>query len=139
MVFSPGCFICCVDLFLIVCMGSIDDANAMVNQHVSVCLQALGDMLSQGRSGQTAEPQAEASEQFNSPDVFSRSAAVSRRASAAMPPVTLKALAASRRGSTAAAVPMGSEYTDEVKATLVLKSSMQIVCWSSDQHTYLKL
>lgn len=85
---------------------------------VCVCLQALGDMLSQGRSGQTFEPQLERSEQYNSPDVYSKSAAVSRRGSAAMPPVTLKAPAASRRGSTAAAVPMESEYTDEVKRKL---------------------
>ena len=77
-------------------------------------------MLSQGRSGQTFDAQAEASEQPYSPEAFSKSAAVSRRGSAAMPSVTLKAPAASRRGSTAAAVPMDSEYTDEVKTGLVL-------------------
>lgn len=83
-----------------------------------VCPQALGDMLSPSRSGQTSGLQAESSEQYNSPDVYSKSAAVSRRGSAAMPSVTLKAPAASRRGSIAAAVPMDSEYTDEVKTKL---------------------
>lgn len=97
-------------------------------------VQALGDMLSQGRSRQTSEPQAEVSEQYNSPNVYSKSAAVSRRGSAAIPPVTLKAPVASRRGST---VPMDSDYTDEVKTNLVMKSSMQILCWLSDQHTHL--
>lgn len=96
-------------------------------QHKSarLCLQALGDMLSQGPSGQTFEAQAEANEQPYSPEAFVKSAAVSRRGSAAMPSAALKAPAASRRGSTAAAVPMDSEYTDEVKTSSVLQTSMQ--------------
>ena len=70
-------------------------------------------MLSQGRFGQTSEPQAEAREPY-SPDLYSKSTAMSRRGSANTPSVILKAPAASRRGSTAAAVSIDPEITDEV-------------------------
>lgn len=91
-------------------------------------------MLGRGRTGQPSELQAEASEQPSSPDAYSKTGAVSRRGSAAMPFITMKPPAASRRGSTAAAVPMDPDITDEVCTSLASRASLQIVCWT-DQHT----
>ena len=76
-------------------------------------VQDLGDKLNQSRFAQPSEPQAEASQERYSPDVPSKSAAVSRRGSG-MPFASMKAPAASRRGSAAAAGPLDLDISNDV-------------------------
>lgn len=77
-------------------------------------LQALGDLLNQGRPAQPSDTQSQADEAPLIPYATSRAVAASRRGSAIMPAATLKAPAVSRRGSTVAAATVDPEMDPEV-------------------------
>lgn len=94
-------FPCCVDSSPF--FGRILAMPATENNHV----QALGNKLSQSRFAQPFDAQAEASQEPYSPDMPSKSVAVSRRGSG-MPVSTLKPPAASRRGSVQQLSPAGA-------------------------------
>lgn len=95
----------------------------------NMCVQALGDKLSQSRFVQPFEPQAEAGPEPYSADVPSKSVAVSRRGSG-MPFLGLKTPAASRRGSATAAGLLEPDISNEVSTLLcgVGKSSAISPC-----------